>query len=139
MKLMHLPLTAALAQAWNNTAIEELIKGLGEQPDAVYDFVGMHFTREETRIQVVPYRNMSAWEQGVPLPGFPVIELRLTRAEHVALAQQTPALAEIEAAIRTAAWSLVTTHPRMLRGTPPAEGQQDTRQNVFAAGTLQDV
>jgi hypothetical protein len=139
LKLMQLPLTLALAQAWNSPGIEDLVKGIGEQPDAVCDFVGMHFTNAETRIDVVPYRNMEAWEQSLPLPGFPVIELRLTRAEHVALGQANPALAVLEASVRDAAWTMMTTHPKMLRGATPAPDEQDTRQNAFAAGTLIDV
>jgi hypothetical protein len=139
LKLMQLPLTLALAQAWNSPGIEDLVKGIGEQPEAVCDFVGMHFTNTETRIHVAPYRNLEAWHQGVPLPGFPVIELRLTRAEHVALGQVNPAFAALESTVRDAAWTMMTTHPKMLRGAAPAPGEQDTRQNVFAAGALIDA
>lgn len=138
-KLMRLPLTLAAVQAWQVPALEEIVKGLGDHPDAVCDFIDLQFTKAETRIIVTVYRNQDAWALGIPLPGFPVIELRLTRAEHVALAAATPAFAALEAGVRDAAWSLMTTHPKMLRGTPPAEGEQDTRQNMFSAGELVDV
>ncbi len=138
-KLMELPLTLATVQAWHQPALEELIKGHGDQPDAVLDFIGMHFTAEGTRLIVVVYHNLSTWEQGIPLPGFPSFELNLTRAEHLALAQQNQSFADLETAVRDAAWSLMTTHPKMLRGATPVEGQQDTRHNVFAAGALTEV
>ncbi|HKO43313.1 MAG TPA: hypothetical protein VJU84_08485 [Pyrinomonadaceae bacterium] len=131
MQVMQIPLTILLAQAWGNAAIEDLIRGFGEQPDAVFDFLGMHFTKTETRIMVVPYRNLEAWEQGVAIPGFPSIELRLTRAEHLAMADANPEFAALEQSVRTAAWSMLTTHPMMLKGDPPA--------NVFAGGQLVDA
>lgn len=137
-KLMHLPLTLASVEAWNVPALEEIVKGLGDYPDAVCDFVGMQFTKDETRFIVALYRNLVAWQQGIALPGFPPFELRLTRAEHVAMEAQTPALAALDAAVRDAAWTLMTTHPKMLRGVPPAEGEADTRHNVFSAGALVD-
>ena len=139
MKIMEMPLTLDEVQAWNLPAFEDMVRGLGNYPGAVFDFTSMLFTNTETKITVAAYRNQSAWDQGVPLPGFPLIQLRLTRAEHVALEGANPGFAALEAAVRDAAWSLMTSHPKMLRGPLPAQGEEDTRQNAFATGTLIDV
>jgi hypothetical protein len=139
MKVIELPINTGLGMAWAAPSISDLVKGFGEQPDAIFDFESMLFSATETRIIVVAYRNHDAWVQKIPLPGFPKLELRLTREEHIALAQQNPGFADLETSVREAAWSLMRTHPKMLRGTMPADGQQDTRQNAFATGELVEL
>lgn len=139
MKIIEMEINEALGEAWNAPGISDLVKGFGAQPDAIIDFESMVFTKDETRITAVAYRNQDAWEQRIALPGFPKIELRLTRAEHLELQEQTPALAALEAAVRDAAWTLMRSHPKMLRGVVPAPGEDDTRQNVFATGELVEL
>jgi len=132
MNLIRMPINEALATRWNQPSIADLVTAFGEQPDAVFDFESISFSATETRIVVVGYRNEDAWERGVPLPGLQKIELRLTRAEHLALLDETPAFATLEASVRDAAWSIMTTSPKLLRGS--GEGE-----NVFASGQLVEV
>lgn len=139
VQIMELPLTLAMVQAWDTPSLEGLVSGFGDFPDAVWDVVNFQFSKvaQEVRISVAVYRNVNAWTANNPLPGFPVVDLRIPYGEFLLMADGDSTLADLITAIRTVSWSLMSTDSRMLRGTPPLGGEEDTRTNAFAAGALQ--
>jgi len=129
---MAFPLTPESAASTGSHSLQRVVEGFGAFPDAIFDFAEVAFNKEGARLVARAYRSATAAE---PLPLADPIILDLSWDE----IRTSPNAGELEGAIRDAAWALMTSHPRMLRGTPPQSGEQDTRHNVFAGGQLVDT
>lgn len=134
-QVLRLAVNGATAEQMDSHSLRRVVEGFGEFPDAVFDFTEMRFEVGGVRLVVLPYRDAAALAAKVPLPTVDPIVLELSWEE----LRATPGAAALEGAVRDAAWALITSHPKMLRGLPPAEGEEDARVNAFDGGQLIEV
>jgi hypothetical protein len=119
-----------------SSSLQQIVDGFGEFPNAVFDFTEQKYDLEGVQLTVRAYRDAAALAKLTPLPMSDPIVLKLTWDELRAI----PGASDLEAAVRSASWGIMTTNPKLLRGTPPLNaGDPDTRHNIFAGGTLVEV
>lgn len=102
--------------------------------DAVWDVVSVQATTEGVGITAYVYANAEARNNKQPLAGgFP---------KSVSLGAETlsdPQFAQLVETVKQAAWSILRSHPSLLVGPAPAEGEPDMRENYFARGQMVEV